>query len=292
MFLPSTAICSAALLVGTLAATPALVTGSAAHVTAQTIQSALAPGSPVRAKLLSRAWSAPGTTTDEYVPRAADFPPVLETPIDVGAGGGAHAGATSAGPSGGAAAPCAPVVTKAKGKLTSQGYIVIEGACFGSDGSVLITGFPAGVVQPKVEAWTPTAITVQLPTITGVPDLTMQVLVKSGARAAKPFEAKYVAAIGDPIPLPSKYLVNNECAGGPIPGLCDVSASHPAIGSHADLSQQSGADVWTLSLPAHFRLHAIRLVHLLKGATTTSTIDASSSGKTSKSHGPRIRTPR
>lgn len=275
MLLRSTAVFAAALLAGTLAATPALETGPAVHVTAQTIQSALAPGSPLRAKLLSRAWSAPGTPTEEYAPRPADFPPVVETPIDVG-----PAPTTQARVGSGDA--CAPAVTKAKGKLTSGGYIVIEGACFGKDGSVLITGFPTGLVQPKIEAWTPTAITAQLPTISGVPDLTMQVLVQSGARSAKPFAAKYVAALGDPLPLPPRYLVNNECAGGPIPGLCEVSASHPAIGSHADLSQQSGADVWTLSIPAHFRLHAIRLVHLAKGATTTSTIDASASGKTFK----------
>lgn len=272
---PIAAILALLLLAGTLAATP------------ETMRVALAPGSALRAKLLSLAWSASGPSTDEYTPVAAEFQPPAETPIDVGPI--SRETLPGKAPAPGA---CTPQITKARGKLTSNGYLAIEGTCFGTTGAVLITGFPTGIsnllqfgipaLKTTTQLWTPTAITVQLPSITSVNDLTMHVIVKSGDQLSKPFDAKFTAALGDPVPLPSRYIVNNECAGGAIPGICDVEAPHPAIGSHADLTQQNGADIWTITIPAHFHLHAIHLVHLVKGATNTSVVNGGGNVKTFK----------
>jgi hypothetical protein len=266
-FAPLVTVMSA---VGLFAATVGATTTLGVHVAAihaspQVLT--LSAGSPALSKLFSWADSAPGTTTTEYK-APDDITTVSETTIDVG----------PPGPAGPANAPCSPNITKAKGKLTSGGYIVIEGTCFGTSGKVDITGFPNGDPKVTIEAWTPTALTAQLPTISGVPNLTMHVKVTTGTLSSKTFDANYVAAIGNPLTLPNKYIVNNVCT---LYGAC-TSAPHSPVGTHWDYSEQSGSDVWTLKIPDHFKLKTINLVHLTTGSTTTSTINSSPSESTFK----------
>jgi hypothetical protein len=127
-----------------------------------------------------------------------------------------------------------------------------------------------------IEAWTPTALTAQLPKISGVPDLTMHVKVTVGTLSSKTIDANYVAALGDPITLPNKYIKNNVCT---LYGACS-SAPHSPVGTHWDYSAQVGSDVWTITIPDHFHLQAIHLVHLTSGSTKTTTINASGNEKT------------
>jgi hypothetical protein len=182
-------------------------------------------------KLFSWADGASGTSTKEYAPPAGPVAGVSESTIDVGP-------IAAVVPN----APCSPTITKAKGKLTSGGYLVLEGSCFGTSGNVVLSGFPNGDPHATTEVWTPTAITVGLPTISGVPDLTMHVKVTTGTLSSKTIDANYVAALGNPVTLPNKYIVNNLCT---LYGAC-TSAPHAPIGTHWDYSEQSGTDVWTV----------------------------------------------
>jgi hypothetical protein len=172
----------------------------------------------------------------------------------------------------GSSGACTPTITKAKGKLTSGGYLVIEGTCFGNSGQVVLSGFPNGDPQTIVQAWTPTAITVGLPSISGVPDLTMHVKVVSGSQSSQTFDANYVAPLGDPITLPGKYIVNNVCAPD---GVCPALGI--PVGLHWDYTPQNGTDVWTMKIPDHFQLQSIHLVHVTSGSLSTSTIVKTSS---------------
>jgi hypothetical protein len=219
---------------------------------------------PAHDKIVQTALSAPGPITDEYTP-PPDPPAVGETTIDLTGllASQSETLVTLQQPTKAqqcAAGTIAPQIFKAKGKLTSGGYLVLEGACFGNNGTVELGGFPKAP-QVTNEAWTPTAITVQLPTITGVPDLTMHIQVKR-TLTSKSFDAKYTAAMGDPVDLPPCIPAN------------------PAVAVHVDSTNTNGADVWTLTIPTHFHLHAIKLHHLSPGHTSTSTINASSSAKT------------
>jgi hypothetical protein len=215
--------------------------------------------------LFTWAGGASGTTSTEFTLPADSFPAVTEGAIDVGVTAVARPNT-----------PCFPAITKAKGKLTSGGYLVLEGSCFGSSGSVTLSGFPNGDPKPTTEAWTPTAITVQLPTISGVPDLTMQIKVSTGGLVSSSINANDVAALGSPIALPGKDIVNNVCT---LYGACSTYPLAP-VGTHWDYSAQTGTDVWTLSIPDHFRLQAIKLVHITSAPTKTTTINAGSSKTT------------
>jgi hypothetical protein len=115
-----------------------------------------------------------------------------------------------------------------------------------------------------------------LPTISGVPDLTMHVKVTTGTLSSKTIDANYVAALGNPVTLPNKYIVNNLCT---LYGACS-SAPHAPIGTHWDYSEQTGTDVWTLTVPEHFHLQAINLVHITNGPTKTTTINGSGNATT------------
>jgi hypothetical protein len=294
MFLRSAAP-AALLLAATIAA------GPPDHVSvrapsAPALGSVLGPGSAARAKLIALIESAGGTATDEYKPDPVDFPaPVLAsidgTPSDAATPKPDEAALCAAG-------KIAPRIRKVKGDLTSQGYMVIEGSCFGQSGAVLLGGFPNSVPQVTIEAWTPTAITVQFPKIVGVPDLIMTVTVTHGpggssggsllgqiaadvsGQASKPVAAKFTAAIGDPIPLPSKYIAMNACGGG-IP-ICFAAPPGVAVGMHVDTTPTSGADIWTFTIPEHWHLHAVHLVHLTPSAASSSTINGSGAQKTIK----------
>lgn len=248
------ALAGTVLLAATLAATNGpLMPGNVVHATPQQLT---LDGSHL-AKLF--AWDdgqSGGTTTSEYT--GPVLPAVSESDIDVGP------------PAPPGPGPCTPVITKAKGKLTSDGYIVLAGTCFGNGGKVVITGIPSGLPPLVIEAWTPTAITVQLPTITGVPDLTMHITVISGTQTSKVLDAQFVAAMGNPTVLPSKYFKNIECA---LYGAC-ATDPHKPTGNHWDYSPQNGTDVWTLTVPDHFHLQSINLVHLKSGPTKTSTVSS------------------
>jgi len=286
------AVLLAVVLAATVAAGPQNV-----PLKAPALQSILAPGSPMRAKLVTMLQSATGLSTDEYQPPAADFPP--PSPTDVN---GPGMGTTAVGGAASAAKPddaakCAagtgtPVITRIKGELTSGGYMVIEGKCFGPKaGSVLLSGFNT-TPQVSIQVWTPTAITVQFPKIVGVPDLIMQVTVSHGLTgsligqldaqveglSSKPVSAKFTAAFGDSIPLPSKYIAMNACGG--VMQICLAAAPATALGMHIDSAQGSGADIWTFTIPEHWHLSAVRLVHLSKSAASSSTINGGPTLKT------------
>jgi hypothetical protein len=252
------------------------------HPTAADFKSLIASG-PERDKVLTKVLGAHGTITSEYTPPSTDFPVIGETTIDLGSLLAAQ-GVNAAGfPPPTAAQQCAagtipPEIFKAKGKLTSEGYLVLEGACFGNSGTVELGGFPNGDPKVTTEAWTPTAITVQLPKITGVNDLTMHVQVKR-TLSSKVFDAPFTAAIGDPIDLPFADIVTNECAGS---GICAPIPSHSALGIHADPTNTNGADIWTLDIPKHFKLDSIKVTHISSGNTSTSTINGSGNQKTIK----------
>jgi hypothetical protein len=288
------AVLSAALLAATVAADPPGRVSLRPPANAPALQSILAPGSAVRAKLLTMLESAGGTATDEYKPAAVDFPAPVLTVVE----GERLAGAAEA-PTPGKAAQCVPKISRVKGELTSQGYMVIEGSCFGPTGNVVLNGFPNGTPQVTIQAWTPTAITVQFPKIVGVPDLVMQVTVTHGpgsggsigsvaaqlaaqltGGSSKPIAAKFTAAIGDPIPLPSKYIAMNDC-GGALP-ICLAAPPAMAVGLHVDSAPASGADIWTFTIPEHWHLHAVRLVHLSPSAASSSTVNGSGAQKTMK----------
>lgn len=251
-----TALSGAALLAATLAASTA-DPRLPANVVRFTPQE-MTLNDAQRAKLFAFDDAASGTTTTtEFT--APDNAPVPETPIDV-----APAPAPSPG-------PCSPVITSAKGKLTSGGYIVLAGSCFGTSGNVVVSGFPNGDPKVTTQGWSPTLITIQLPKISGVPDLTMHVKVTTGALSSKTLDAKFVAALGSPVVLPTKYLANAECA---LYGACATSP-HKPTGNHWDYSPQDGTDVWTLTLPEHFHLQTIHLVHIKTGPTKTTTVMSS-----------------
>jgi hypothetical protein len=279
----ATVVIAAFALIATIAASPPLLAPGNVHLTPQALKAALASGSS-HDKVVSLTYSAQGSVTDEFTPPPTDGQPVGETNIDVTGGTGAsggQAGASVLQPD--KAQQCAagtipPQIFKAKGKLTSGGYLVIEGACFGNKGSVEISGFPNGNLKVTNEAWTPTAITVQLPTVSGVPNLTMHVQVKR-ILTSKVFNAKFIAATGDPVDLPVTDMTNNECAGL---GVCLAQAAHPAIGIHVDSSMTSGADIWTLKIPKHFHLHSVKLVHITSPHASSSTINGTGSSKTIK----------
>jgi hypothetical protein len=279
---PGTAVLGAILLVTTIAATPPPLTGRF-HLTTAAFKALLTSG-PEHDKLLTKVQNAAGTITNEYTPPASDAPSTIgETTIDVTALTASEAETLASLLKPDKAAQCAsgaiaPQITKAKGKLTSEGYLVIEGSCFGNSGSVELSGFPNS--QPKVtnEAWTPTAITVQLPKITGVPDLTMHVQVKR-TLTSKVFDAAFTAATGDPIDLPFTDITMNECAGA---GICAALPTHDGLGIHVDQTNTNGADIWTLKIPDHFKLDSIKLTHVTPGNISHSTINGSSSAKTIK----------
>jgi hypothetical protein len=291
MFFRSAALL-AVLLAATVAATPDHVA-----LKGPALQSILAPGSAVRARLLAVLESAGGTATDEYKPPAVDFPAPVLTTIEA---------AQSAGPAPKpppdeaprcATGTVAPEITRIKGELTSQGYMVIEGRCFGPSGNVLLGGFPS-TPQVAIQVWTPTAITVQFPRIVGVPDLVMSVTVthapagqagsigslagqlagQIGALSSKAIAAKFTAAIGDPVALPSRYIAMNDC-GGASP-ICLAAPPAMAVGVHVDSAPASGADIWTFTIPEHWHLHGVRLVHLSPSAASSSTINGSGAQKT------------
>ena len=273
--------------IATIAASPPSLAPGNAHLTPASLKAALASGSS-RDKIVSLTYAAQGTVTVEFTPPPADGQPVGETNVDLSsmaggglAGGQAESAASVQTPD--KAQQCAagtipPQIFKAKGKLTSGGYLVVEGACFGNSGSVKISGFPNGDLKVTNEAWTPTAITVQLPTVSGVPDLTMHVQVKR-ILTSKVFDAKFIAAIGDPVDLPVSDMTNNECAGL---GVCIAQAPHPAVGIHVDSSKTSGADIWTLKIPDHWHLHAVKLIHITSAHASSSTINGTGSSKTIK----------
>jgi hypothetical protein len=254
-------IASAAVLLSATLGAGALQPLTPVHANAQELTLASAQLS----KVFSWADGAPGTSTNEYTPPAGGIPSVTETTIDVGALAPALPNA-----------PCSPTITQAKGKLTSGGYLALEGSCFGTSGNVVLSGFPNGDPKPTTEVWTPTAITVQLPTISGVPDLTMHVKVTTGTLSSKTIDANYVAALGNPVALPNKYVVNNVCT---LYGACS-SAPHAPIGTHWDYSAQTGTDVWTLNVPEHFHLQAINLVHITNAPTKTTTINGNANATT------------
>jgi hypothetical protein len=259
----------AGVIIVTVAAGPA--------ITPDGVKNILASG-PAHDKVVQAVLSAPGPVTDEYTP-PPDPPAVGETTIDLTGllASQSETSVTLQQPTKAqqcAAGTIAPQIFKAKGKLTSGGYLVLEGACFGNNGTVELGGFPKGDPHVTNEAWTPTAITVQLPTISGVPDLTMHIQVKR-TLTSKVFDAKYTAAIGDPVELPPSFIKSNECAAN---GIC--IPADPALAIHVDSTSTNGADVWTVTIPAHFHLHAIKLHHTSSGHASTSTINASSSAKT------------
>jgi hypothetical protein len=281
------AILSAALLAATVAATPP------DHLTpanAPTLRTILAPGGSAASSLVSKLQSASGAITDVYQPAPTDFPPPVETSLAV---------STAAKPS--PAAQCAagtnPQITHVKGELTSQGYMVVEGVCFGPPGTVVASGFPTGNPVLTVQAWAPGAITVGFPKITGVPDLIMHVSVTHGPGSSggltglggvaaqlaaqlgtSQFDAKFTAAIGDPVPLTSKYIAMNDC-GGAFP-ICIAAPPATAIGVHVDSALASGADIWTFTIPDHWHLSGVRLVHLSPSAASFSTINGTGAQKT------------
>jgi hypothetical protein len=268
--------------IATIAASPPSLAPGNAHLTPNSLKAALASGSS-RDKIVSLTYSAKGTSTDEFTPPPSDGQPVGETNIDLTGltSSQAETGASVLKPD--KAQQCTagtipPQIFKAKGKLTSGGYLVVEGACFGNSGSVEISGFPNGDLKVTNEAWTPTAITVQLPTVSGVPDLIMHVQVKR-TLTSKVFNAKFIAAIGDPVDLPVTDMTNNECAGL---GVCIAQAPHPAVGIHVDSSKTSGADIWTLKIPDHWHLYAVKLVHITSPHASSSTINGTGSSKTIK----------
>lgn len=219
-----------------------------------------------RERFSSWADRAAGKTSDAgYTPPATDFQAVPETSIDIAPAGvtdGAHL------PN----AACSPVVTKATGKFSSGGSIVIAGNCLGTAGNVAITGFPNGNPQVKIVSWTPTAINAQFPIITGVPDLTMHVQVTAGTFSLKPFDAKFVASWGDPILLPNKYIVISKCESYMYCG----SAPHSPEGVGADYQPTFLTDVWMLNLPEHFHVHAVHFVQLMPAGTEKASIGAGS----------------
>jgi len=272
---PSAAWRAAVLMLGTGVIIVTVAAGPA--ITPDGVKTMLGSG-PAHDKIVQTALSAPGPITDEYTP-PPDPPAVGETTIDLTGllASQSETLVTLQQPTKAqqcAAGTIAPQIFKAKGKLTSGGYLVLEGACFGNNGTVELGGFPKGDPQVTNEAWTPTAITVQLPTITGVPDLTMHIQVKR-TLTSKVFDAKFTAAMGDPVDLPPFLIKSNECAAN---GIC--VPGDPAIAVHVDSTNTNGADVWTLTIPAHFHLHAIKLHHISSGHTSTSTINASNSAKT------------
>lgn len=279
---PATVVLSAILLATTLAASPLPLTNGV-HLTTTAFKALLTSG-PEHDKLLTEVLNAPGSITNEYTPPPSDTSsPIGETNIDLTSLTASEAETLASLLKPDKAAQCAsgaiaPQITKAKGKLTSEGYLVIEGSCFGDSGTVELSGFPNG--DPKVtnEAWTPTAITVQLPKITGVPDLTMHVQVKR-TLTSKVFDAKFTAATGDPVDLPFTDITMNECAGT---GICAALPTHDALGIHVDASNTNGADIWTLKIPDHFKLDGLKLTHVTPGNVSTSTINGSGSSKTIK----------
>ena len=249
----ATVLSAGVLLAGTVGADAPQPLTAAVRPTLQQLK--LTPGDPHLPKLFSWADRAAGTTKTVYTAPAAEFPAVPETSIDVG----------PAGVSGPANATCSPVITKISGKFsTYDGDILIDGSCFGpyATGKLVITGFPNGNPQMSIVSWTPTVISANFPTITGVTDLTMHVQVTNGMLSSKPVDAKFVASWGDPIALPSKYVVNKTCEQ---PGACS-SSPHSPTGAHwsGEDSGIAGQDAWTLTLPDHFHLYAINLV-VLKG---------------------------
>jgi len=272
------AIVGFALLV-TLAASPPLVPG---HLTADGVKGIVGSGG-AHDKLVSATLTATGPVTNEFSPEPE--PSVGETPIDLSPMLGTQSETLITLQQPSKAQQCAdgtiaPQIFKAKGKLTSGGYLVLEGACFGNNGTVELGGFPNGNPQVTNEAWTPTAITVQLPTISGVPDLTMHIKVKRTLES-KAFDANYTAAMGDPIWLLGTFIKNNECASN---GTCGISINpaYPfeSVGIHSDSTNTAGADVWTIKIPEYFHVHAITLHHLTPGHVSVSTINASGSAKT------------
>jgi hypothetical protein len=276
--LPATVFLSALALVTTIAAGPL----GTVHLTTTDFKASLLSG-PEHDKVVTKVLNAGGPITNEYTPPSTDFTPLGETTIDVSALTASEAETLASLTKPDKAAQCAsgaiaPQITKAKGKLTSEGYLVLEGSCFGDSGTVELGGFPNG--DPKVtnEAWTPTAITVQLPKITGVNDLTMHIQVKR-TLTSKVFDAKFTAATGDPVDLPFTDIVINECAGL---GICLPAPTHEGLGIHVDQSSTNGADIWTLKIPDHFKLDALKLTHVTPGNVSTSTINGSGSEKTIK----------
>jgi hypothetical protein len=274
----ATVFLGAFVFVATLAAGPPVMAPAHIHLTPDLLKTVVASG-PAHDKLVSQALSAPGAVTDEYTPAPSDEPSVGETDIDISPMLASQSETLTSllQPSKAqqcAAGTIAPQIFKAKGKLTSGGYLVLEGACFGNNGTVELGGFPNGDPHATNEAWTPTAITVQLPNISGVPDLTMHIQVKR-TLASKVFDAKYTAATGDPVDLPAIDIKNNECASA---GICIFG--NPSLGIHADSTNTTGADVWTLKVPDHWHLHAIKLTHVTSGHVSTSTINATGSSKT------------
>jgi hypothetical protein len=53
-----------------------------------------------------------------------------------------------------------------------------------------------------------------------------------------------------------------------------------AIGLHVDSAPASGADIWTFTIPDHWHLSGVRLVHLTPSAASTSTVNGSGAQKT------------
>lgn len=274
----ATVLSAGVLLSGTVGAVAPQPPTAAVPPTLQQLK--LSPGDPHLPKLFSWADGAAGTAKTVYTAPAAAFPAVSETSIDVGAPGvSAPANAT-----------CSPVITKISGKFsTYDGDILIDGTCFGpyATGKLVITGFPNGNPQMSIVSWTPTVISANFPTITGVPNLTMHVQVSNGTLSSKPVDAQFVASWGDPIALPSKYVVNKTCGQ---PGACS-SSPHSPTGAHwsGEDSGVAGQDVWTLTLPDHFQLSAINLVVLKgqvedNGAVSSATLLNSSGGGNSNTY--------
>lgn len=247
------ALCATALLVSTLGAGEA----PKAPVRASVDQLSLKPGDPEAQKIFTWAGTASGSTSNEFQ-ESTQLPSettvdLNERPVVTGATGG-----------------CVPQISKVKGTFTSEGYIIILGACLGTSGTVIVSGFPSGDPHVSNQSWTPTAITVKLPKITGVPNLTMHLAVQTSSYLSKPFDVKYVAALGAPKPLPAKYIANDVCT---MAGVCST-APHPPVGAHWNYMEQLGTDVWTLHVPQPFHLHAIRLVHLTSGTMNASTLQS------------------
>jgi len=240
---------TAAVAVATLAAGPVAPAGS---IKLSSLPTHLSDS--VANRIFSWVDTAPGTPSTEFTASAG--PAVAATEIDL---------PTQTPPAG----PCTPTITKLKGNLTSGGDIALNGTCFGQSGSVHLGGFPNGEPHLTTLIWTPTAIAVQLPKISGVPDLTMHVTVSTGALSSKPVDARFIAALGDPVDLPSKDFKNVGCG---MAGVCSSGGIHLASGNHWDYHAESGTDEWLLTVPDHFRLTAIELVHVKNGPTKTATV--------------------
>ena len=151
----------------------------------------------------------------------------------------------------------APVVSHASGSVTPGGYLVVEGLCLGSQGTIRLAGtFPGPWLDLAVQHWDDGSITASLPSVSGVYDQTVRVEIITGRRVSNLVPVAFTAA-REIVQLPAHFITNVACSQGVNQGDNATTSCEAAAALH--WQEDTGTDDWQAVLPQGWVLTSLGL---------------------------------